>query len=293
MHNIRRNWERFLLRNQSKGIRNLLLYVAIIKVAVYFFITMDPSGLMLQYLSFSPALILRGQVWRLVSYIFLPSSGRLIVFVISLFFYYYMGRMLESALGTLKLNLYFFSCILISDLFVILLSLTSPVVDLYAPGVITLFAELPLLLAFAAIYGDTRVLLFYIIPIRMKYLAWLELAYLIYYAICWPFPVKLLVIMPLIPFFLSLSKESRNLLPSAWQSSIRHKKRKKPAQSPNPDWAKNYRSKDGQKPYHHKCTVCGRTDTDYPELEFRYCSQCKGYYCYCTDHINNHVHITE
>ncbi len=47
------------------------------------------------------------------------------------------------------------------------------------------------------------------------------------------------------------------------------------------------------KPYRFKCAVCGRTDTDYPNLEFRYCSRCKGYHCFCEDHINNHVHFTE
>ena len=46
-----------------------------------------------------------------------------------------------------------------------------------------------------------------------------------------------------------------------------------------------------QAPYTHKCTVCGRTDVSNPELEFRYCSRCRGYYCYCQDHINNHTHI--
>ena len=45
--------------------------------------------------------------------------------------------------------------------------------------------------------------------------------------------------------------------------------------------------------YHHKCAVCGKTDTEYPDMDFRYCSKCAGYYCYCADHINNHVHITE
>ena len=45
--------------------------------------------------------------------------------------------------------------------------------------------------------------------------------------------------------------------------------------------------------YLHKCCVCGRTDADYPDLEFRYCSKCAGYRCYCMDHINNHVHVTE
>ena len=45
------------------------------------------------------------------------------------------------------------------------------------------------------------------------------------------------------------------------------------------------------KGYIHKCAVCGKTDTDYPDEEFRYCSKCNGYYCYCSEHIHNHVHI--
>ena len=46
-------------------------------------------------------------------------------------------------------------------------------------------------------------------------------------------------------------------------------------------------------PYRYKCAVCGRTDADHPELEFRYCSRCAGYHCFCQDHINNHIHFTE
>ncbi|MCR4607801.1 MAG: hypothetical protein K5771_08765, partial [Oscillospiraceae bacterium] len=45
--------------------------------------------------------------------------------------------------------------------------------------------------------------------------------------------------------------------------------------------------------YTHKCAVCGRTDADHPELEFRFCSKCAGYHCFCQDHINNHIHFTE
>ena len=48
-----------------------------------------------------------------------------------------------------------------------------------------------------------------------------------------------------------------------------------------------------QKLYTHKCAVCGKTDVDYPELEFRYCSRCAGYHCFCSEHINNHIHFTE
>jgi len=42
---------------------------------------------------------------------------------------------------------------------------------------------------------------------------------------------------------------------------------------------------------HHKCAVCGITDADDPDMEFRYCSKCNGYYCYCMKHINDHVHV--
>ena len=43
--------------------------------------------------------------------------------------------------------------------------------------------------------------------------------------------------------------------------------------------------------YLHKCAVCGITDADDPDMEFRYCSKCNGYYCYCMKHINDHVHV--
>ena len=39
------------------------------------------------------------------------------------------------------------------------------------------------------------------------------------------------------------------------------------------------------------CTICGKTDTSHPDLEFRYCSRCQGYHCYCQEHISNHTHI--
>ena len=47
----------------------------------------------------------------------------------------------------------------------------------------------------------------------------------------------------------------------------------------------------GEAGYRHKCAVCGITDADHPEMEFRYCSKCDGYFCYCMDHINSHVHV--
>ena len=53
------------------------------------------------------------------------------------------------------------------------------------------------------------------------------------------------------------------------------------------------KKKEAERGYRHKCSVCGRTDTAHPDLEFRYCSRCAGYHCFCTDHIFNHEHFTE
>ena len=40
----------------------------------------------------------------------------------------------------------------------------------------------------------------------------------------------------------------------------------------------------------HKCAVCGRTEKDDPNLEFRFCSKCNGNYEYCQDHLYTHIH---
>ena len=43
----------------------------------------------------------------------------------------------------------------------------------------------------------------------------------------------------------------------------------------------------------HKCAVCGRTELDAPDLEFRYCSKCAGDHEYCSEHLYTHTHVTE
>ena len=97
-------------------------------------------------------------------------------------------------------------------------------------------------------------------------------------------------IFALLNYFLFFGGDVRGVF--TFGSGYRRPRPSSPA-SPRPraNWAGDYQSKSGERPYRHKCTVCGRTDTDYPNLEFRYCSKCNGYYCYCIDHINNHVHI--
>lgn len=289
MKELRKRFERFCLRNRSKGIPNLMLVIAIGNAAVYLLSAIDPSNVVYSWLCFSRSGILHGQIWRLFTYIFTylcDSAGmNLFLSVVAMFCYYQFGRILEQYWGALRFNLYYFTGILLTDIAALLLGYPA------TAGAM----NLSLFLAVATLAPESQVLLFFIIPIKMKWMAWVYLgfaawdvvSYLLSYGFFrffWLFPL-----VPLLNFFLFFGSDIKNLLPSSVR--YRRPKQRKTHPKPDPNWANGYHSKSGEKPYRHKCTVCGRTDTEYPNLEFRYCSKCNGYYCYCIDHINNHAHI--
>lgn len=286
MKNFRRDFERFCYRHQNKGIHNLMLYVAIGTVVMYVFMMIDPSNVLYYAFCFNRSAILHGQIWRLFTYIFIPTDSYVFLMVIMLFFYYQIGRMLESQWGVFRFNLFYFSGVILMDIGALLLNATASVS----------YLNLSLILAFATLYPENRVMLFFIIPLKMKYLAWFYFVITILQVVFTSFPYNLFPIFALLNYFLFFGSSILGILPDFMQPRGGSRKkafgdfgRKK--EKPNPNWADGYRSKSGEKPYQHKCTVCGRTDTDYPNLEFRYCSKCNGYYCYCIDHINNHAHI--
>ena len=96
MQNLRRNFERFCYRNSNKGIPNLMLWVLGGQLIVYLFSMIDPSNLVYSILRFQKSAILQGQVWRLVSYIFIPESTYMLSFVIMAFFYFQISRSIEA-----------------------------------------------------------------------------------------------------------------------------------------------------------------------------------------------------
>lgn len=313
MSNLRRNYNRFLNRNRNRGIPNLMLYIGIGNLIVYFF-TLNTDSLPLhQWLCFDAAAILRGQVWRLFTYVFTwsfdYSAGMLglLYLLLGVYFFFWLGRTLEDVWGTLRFNLYYLTGILLMDLAGVLMYLFFTI----RQPVTVYYVNLSLFLAVATLIPEQRVLLFMIIPIKMKWLALVDLALTAYdvvfgiynaaqvwsvYSTKAGIAFTLYALFPLIAllnYFLYFGRDVKRLLPTP---SFRNRKRRaefrrKSEPQPNPNWAKNYRSSTGERPYRHKCTVCGRTDTECPDLEFRYCSKCKGYFCYCIDHINNHTHI--
>ncbi len=284
MKNLRRNFERFCYRHHNKGIPNLMLYIVLATAGVYVLTMIDPSGMLYSLLRFDRTAILQGQVWRLLTYIILPEGGNILVTAISLFFYYYIGKTMEQSWGTFRFNLFYFSGVLIMDIAALLLGVNASIGSL----------NLSLLLSFATMFPENRVLLFYIIPIKMKYLAWFYFAVLIYNCFVFPIIYALFMFSALLNYFLFFGSDILRVLPDF----LRPKYGGKPFgnfarnQKPNPNWAKQHQTKAKAQPtYRHKCTVCGKTDVSHPDMDFRYCSRCNGYYCYCMDHINDHAHI--
>ena len=289
MKNLRRKYAAFFQRNRNRGIPNLMLWIAVGNLIVFLISTMDPSGLTYSALAFSPALILRGQVWRLFTYVFTVLCGvnatGLLLGALLLLVYYSLGNSLEATWGRLRFNLYYLSGVLLSDLVGLLFRIPMSVE----------YINLSLFLAYATLYPETRFLLFWFIPVKARWLGLIELGLSAWSVLSGLLTAPnsftyLIPVIALLNYFLHFGKDIANLLPVSWRVNLTRKRspRNKTIPFPGGVHASSPRT---EAPYTHKCTVCGRTDVSNPELEFRYCSKCKGYYCYCSDHINNHVHI--
>ena len=282
--------QRFCAAHPRFGIPNLMRVIVIGNVAVYILmlLTQNSDASALSFLTFNLNGLLHGEVWRIVTFIFYPSAGSPFWLLISLYFYYWIGSTLERQWGTAKFNLYYISGALLTVLGVVLASLITGNPYLTAAG--TGYVNLSMFFAFAFLFPDTTVLLFFILPVKMKWLAYLDgalFAFDIIKAIgAHNWAGVVLPIVALLNFAVFIWPEVHYLKERAKYQNSRKTVQFRQAQQQQAKQAQ-------QQGYRHKCAVCGRTDTDYPDLQFRYCSKCVGYHCFCQDHIFNHVHFTE
>ena len=279
--------DRFCILHPNFGIPNLMLYVVIGNV-VLGLLSNFSNGNFLSFFSYTLSGLLHGQVWRLVTFVLIPESTSPFYLLITCYFYYWIGSTLERQWGTAKFNLYYISGALLTVLGVVLASLITGNPYLTAAG--TGYVNLSMFFAFAFLFPDTTVLLFFILPAKMKWLAYLDgalFAFDIIKAIgAHNWAGVVLPIVALLNFAVFIWPEVHYLKERAKYQNSRKTVQFRQAQQQQAKQAQ-------QQGYRHKCAVCGRTDTDYPDLQFRYCSKCVGYHCFCQDHIFNHVHFTE
>lgn len=268
--------DRFCYRHPNFGIPNLMKYLTIANVV--FWILGTANSVLMSYLSFDAALILRGQIWRLFTFMVYPPSMGILAFLV-FYFYYWMGSTLEQYWGTPQFNVY----LLIGWFLTVVYGFLVYFLGGYRIRIDSQYLYLSMFFSYAALFPDQQVLLFFFIPIRMKYLALIDAAYFVLAVVANPFPFNLLpvvAVLNFVIFFAGTLMKNLPRRPSRATVNFRRASRK-------------IRQEQREQLYHHKCSVCGRTDTEYPGLEFRYCSRCVGYHCFCIDHINNHIHFTE
>lgn len=321
------------------AIRNLMWYIIAI-YAVGFLVQTFWPDVYANYLSLDISMVMKGQVWRLITFIIQPPNSSLFWLLISLYFYYFIGTSLERAWGSFKFNVYYFSGIIFTVIaaFVIYFAFDGLVfpMSIY-------YINMALFLAFAVMYSDVQFLVLFIIPVKAKWLAYFDggiiLAQIVF-GYAWqllpdniwyglwsigivPHPVyateALVSILNFIVFMVISrvrfkSKTQRNFHDAYKQAEKMQKQREKEARKKNSTFrtggSAEYDSSDNagapkagtasrgsfktsvRSGPIHRCAVCGRTELDNPELEFRFCSKCYSNYEYCSEHLYTHRHVT-
>jgi hypothetical protein len=255
-----------------------MLYVIIGNAIIYLLSLMDRTGYLSYYLVFSADRLLKGEVWRIVTFVFVPRTSSILGMLLMLYFEYFIGRLLEQAWGKGKFTVYY----LLGMVFTILYGLIARLVTGSDVLIDAVYLNMSMFFVFATLWPENRVLLFFIIPIKVTWLAYAEA---VLFLISMIRGGTLLPLIGILNYFLFCG----DVLISRIQPWFRRIFGK----------GASYRraAKQAQRdakalPYIYKCAVCGRTDAEYPQLEFRYCSKCVGYHCFCEDHINSHIHFT-
>lgn len=246
-----------------------------------------------------PAMVLHGQIWRLITWVIIPPGRVGLLFILTLMFYWFIGRTLEQVWGGFRYNLYIISGILFTDIGVIVTYLVlilmgqTEMAELFSissggVGISSYFLCMSMFLAYAAQFPDQMfyTLIFFIpVPIKVKWMAIIDAAYLIYYMMMYLYvryiPGVVTIIMSFLNFFVFWY---------LYKGKNGYKKKKRKTGN-NKAKKINVGTVTQIKPAtRHKCSICGQTELDNSELEFRYCSRCNGNYEYCNNHIFTHEH---
>lgn len=269
------------------AIPNLMIYLIAAYCIGFVIYTVNPNFMLM--LTLSPYHILHGQVWRLITWILMPTDTRVFSLLIMALLYYQLGSALERSWGTFRFNVYIFGGMLFTVIGAFILygiyaaagTGSLETISLISSLTFTTnYINLTIFLAFAVMYPEMQILLFFIIPVKMK---WMVVVYAVLIAInliltSWGGRIAIIMsILNFLIFFLS-TRNYRRVSPKEI-----HRKQVFKAQMREP--------RRGSMVTKHKCAVCGRTELDDPNLEFRFCSKCDGNYEYCQDHLFTHQHI--
>lgn len=286
------------------AIKNLSLILIMCYACGYLMKWINPG--FFTYLYLNPYEIIHHfQIWRLVTWLIVPPDSFDFWTLLMLYFYYSIGTSLERTWGTYRYNVYIFSGILFTAAGAFILYGVSSLLGAQSLGLwmnvdgyityptmfSTYYVNMSIFLAYAATFPDYEVLLFFILPIKVKFLGIIYGAMLIYqfivgygtssalfyYNLGIRFVITASLLNFVVFFFTSRKKVRRGPIKIIRQQAVKQQPR--------------HETKKSSGITRHKCAVCGRTDETNPELEFRFCSKCNGNYEYCQDHLFTHTHV--
>lgn len=262
------------------AIPNLTLYIVVLYVGGFILQVTNP-GFYLLKLSLNMERIFAGEVWRLFTFVIFPPTTQVLWFLLELFIIYNLGNTLERMWGRFYYNLYIFLGLFSLVLASLLAYLIAGRILLLTPGNL----YMTLLLAFAMTLPDMQFLLYFIIPVKAKYLAIFYVALMVYQFVrgSWNTRIEILASFAnALIFFLLIRNPARRVQQTFRKRAFDQRVRAAQQQAQK------------MRPFgraHHVCAVCGRSSEDDPNLEFRYCSKCGGNREYCMEHLYTHVHV--
>jgi hypothetical protein len=250
------------------SIPNLAIYIIGIQAIVYALIV---GGLVdYQSLFLIPSKILiDGEYGRLFTFFFIPPTIPNSIFgAFFLFIFWYVFFMISGALeafwGTFLFNVYIFLCIAFTALCAFVGFWISKDIGAYVQPEILFMS---LFLAFAMIRPNMEFLLFFIVPVKVKYLAMLSLAFFVLSLILSPsLGAQIILLGQILNFILFFS--------GSILENFKNRKRLKEHQA---------RSDAHKEKPMHTCSICGVTDKTNKDLEFRYRSENNQLLCVCSN----------
>ena len=288
------NWMDKLERKLGRyAVPNLSRYFVGAIVLGYVLSMLSPG--FTDWISYDVSAILHGQIWRLFTWIFMPTTSLDFFGLLFLLCVLMWGSSLESMLGTFRMNVFLWGGVILSDVGGILIYVITKLTlgtgaSIYLS---TYYILMSMLLALAICMPEGEVRLYFVLPIKMKWMLVFELLYLAYIVFNTFKTMIAYANGTWLGWVLGLVQSSQIILAVAnmflffWASkthiSRKQKQREFHAQFSNP--------RPGSGISQHKCVICGRTELTNPELQFRYCSKCTGNKEYCQDHLFTHTHM--
>ncbi|MDR1800885.1 MAG: rhomboid family intramembrane serine protease [Lachnospiraceae bacterium] len=244
------------------------------------------------YLSLNASQILKGQVWRIVTFLISPPTTSWIFAIFVILLYYFIATQLEHVWGDFRFNVYFFSGVI----FHVIAAMVIYFITGISFPLSTEYLNFSLFFAFAALFPNQKFYVYFVLPVKVKYLAWIDAAFFGYTILQAFLPAygggpygivykanAIAAIISIANFLIYFITTRKSKVRSRAQIRIAtgFKRQMSNTRPTNiyPDGAK------------HRCAVCGKTDISNPEMEFRYCSKCNGNYEYCQDHLFTHTHV--